>query len=92
MLFRKGKAGVYKDFRTGNILSGVQKTETGYTVELFIPWAEFGGGRPETLIGIAFGQVTVKADLSGTEWHNDGLCPDPQDPDWYSSFSAAAIG
>lgn len=92
MLFRKGKAGVYKDFRTGNILSGVHKTETGYTVELFIPWAEFGGTMPEGLIGIAFGQVTVKADLSGTEWHHDDLCPDPQDPDWYSSFSAAAIG
>lgn len=92
MLFRKGKANVYRDFRTGNILSGVQKTDTGYTVELFIPWAEFGGARPEGNIGIAFGQVTVKADDTGTEWHNDGLCHDPQSPKWYAAFSDSAIG
>lgn len=92
MLFRKGKAGVYMDFVTGNILSGVKKTETGYIVELFVPWAEFGGEKPEKLMGVAFGQVTVKADGSGTEWHHDDLCPDPQDPDWYSYFSATAIG
>jgi len=92
MLMRKGKANLYADFVTGNILSGVKQTETGYTVELFIPWAEFGGSRPAGLIGIAFGQVTVKPDLSGTEWFHDGLCPDPQDPDWYSAFSDSAIG
>lgn len=92
MLFRKGKGGMYMDFVTGNILSGTKKTETGYIVELFVPWAEFGGQMPEKLIGVAFGQVTVKADKSGTEWHNDGLCHDPQNPDWYSYFSKSAIG
>lgn len=92
MLFRKGKDGAYVDFVTGNILSGVKKTETGYIVELFVPWAEFGGKMPEKLIGVAFGQVTVKADGSGIEWHHDDLCPDPQDPDWYSFFSKSAIG
>lgn len=89
MLFRKGKNCQYEDFLTGNILSGVMKTPTGYTVELFIPWAEFGGGRPTDLISIAFGQVTVTAE--GTQWHHDDLCPDPQDPDWYSFFSDRAI-
>ena len=92
MLFRKGKGGLYMDFVTGNILSGAKKTESGYAVELFVPWAEFGGKMPEKAIGVAFGQVTVKADKSGTEWHNDGLCPDPQDPDWYSFFTDRAIG
>ena len=91
MLFRKGKSGAYADFKTGNILSGVQKNETGYTVEVFVPWVEFGGEKPADIIGVAFGQVTVKEDNS-VEWHNDGLCHDPQDPDWYSAFSGIAIG
>lgn len=92
MLFRKGKAGAYRDFITGNILSGTKKTENGYSVEVFVPWAEFGGERPADIMGIAFGLVTVNKDGSGTQWHNDELCPDPQDPDWYSSFSDSAIG
>ena len=91
LLTRKGKNGVYMDFKTGNILCGATKTETGYGVEVFVPWAEFGGARPEGIIGIAFGHVTVQADNT-TAWHNDGLCPDPQDPDWYSAFSGSAIG
>ena len=90
MLFRKGVDGAYLDFGTGNILSGVKKTDGGYNVELFIPWAEFGGSKPDVM-GVAFGQVTVNADGT-TAWHNDGMCPDPQDPEWYSGFSASAIG
>ena len=91
MLFRKGKDGAYADFVTGNILSGVEKTDAGYIVELFVPWAEFGGKMPQKVIGVAFGQVTVNADGTGTQWYNDDLCPDPQDPDWYSFFSGNAI-
>lgn len=90
MLMRKGVNGAYLDFNSANVLSGVRRTEGGYNVELFIPWAEFGGGRP-AFMGIAFGQVTVNADGT-TAWHNDGMCPDPQDPEWYSGFSATAIG
>lgn len=90
MLFRKGVDGAYLDFGTSNILSGVKKADGGYNVELFIPWAEFGGSKPDVM-GVAFGQVTVKADGT-TAWHNDGLCPDPQDPEWYSGFSASTIG
>ena len=91
MLFRKGENGAYVDFRTPNILSGARKTDTGYCIEVFIPWAEFGGKRPTDLISVAFGQVTVNKDGT-TAWHHDDLCPDPQDPDWYSFFSDKAIG
>lgn len=90
ILCRKGVEGAYLDFATGNVLSGVKKTDTGYQVELFIPWAEFGGSKP-AIMGVAFGLVTVSPDGT-TNWHNDGRCPDPQDPDWYSNFSAYAIG
>lgn len=90
ILLRKGIDGAYLDFSSGNVLCGVRQTDSGYNVELFIPWAEFGGGRPQ-IMGVAFGQVTVNTDGT-TAWHNDGLCPDPQDPEWYSGFSASAIG
>ena len=90
MLFRKGENGAYADFRTPNILSGARKTDTGYCIEVFVPWAEFGGKRPADLISVAFGQVTVNKDGT-TAWHHDDLCPDPQDPDWYSFFSDKAI-
>ena len=90
MLMRKGKDGAYADFRTPNILSGARITDTGYVVEVFVPWAEFEGKRPAELIAVAFGQVSVTQE--GTQWHHDDLCPDPQDPDWYSFFSDRAIG
>lgn len=91
MLFRKGVNGAYLDFGTNRIQSGVSRTDSGYTVELYIPWVEFGGGKP-SVMGVAFGQVTLSPDQPGTAWHNDGLCPDPQDPDWYSRFTASTIG
>lgn len=90
MLFRKGDNGAYLDFGTNSIQSGVSRTEDGYVVELYIPWSEFGGERPNAM-GVAFGQVTLEQGAGGTSWHNDGLCPDPQDPDWYSTFTSSKI-
>lgn len=91
MLFRKGNGSVYLDFATAGILSGVSRTADGYVVELYIPWSEFGGSRPGKM-GVAFGQVTLVPGQSGTVWSNDGLCPDPQDPDWYSRITPTGIG
>ena len=92
MLFRKGIDGAYKDFGTRSILSGVKKTDTGYVVELYIPWSEFGSESKPNKMGIAFGQVTRNSTAKETIWTNDGLCFDPQNPDKYSIFTADHIG
>lgn len=91
MLFRKGVNGVFQDFGTNSVSAGVKRTGDGYVVELYIPWSEFGAGKPEQM-GIAFGQVTLQKGVEGTQWHNDGMCPDPQSPDWYSKITASKIG
>ena len=91
MLFRKGVNGVFRDFGTNSVSAGVKRTGDGYVVELYIPWSEFGAGKPEQM-GIAFGQVTLQKGVEGTQWHNDGMCPDPQSPDWYSKITAGKIG
>ena len=91
MLFRKGVNGVFQDFGTNSVSAGVKRTGDGYVVELYIPWSEFGAGKPEQM-GIAFGQVTLQKGVEGTQWHNDGMCPDPQSPDWYSKITDSKIG
>ena len=93
MLLRRGVEGVYTDFKGSAIQSKAMITDTGYTIELYIPWAEFGGGRPEKM-GIAFGHVLKFKTPEGTvqhRWFGDGLCPDPQKPSLYSEFTSTNI-
>lgn len=93
MLLRRGVEGVYTDFKGSAIQSKAKITDTGYTIELYIPWAEFGGGRPEKM-GIAFGHVLKFKTPEGTvqhRWFGDGLCPDPQKPSLYSEFTSTNI-
>ena len=91
MLFRKGVDGKYIDFGSANIQSGTKKTDSGYAIELYIPWAEFDAGKP-TEMGVAFGQVMRWEGEEGTRWFNDGLCSDPQNPSLYSIFTEQQIG
>lgn len=91
MLFRKGVDGKYIDFGSANIQSGTKKTDSGYAIELYIPWAEFGAGKP-TEMGVAFGQVMRWEGEEETRWFNDGLCSDPQNPSLYSIFTEQQIG
>lgn len=91
MLFRKGIDGEYIDFGSANIQAGAKKTDNGYAVELYIPWAEFNGSKP-TQMGVAFGQVMRWEGEEGTRWYHDGLCTDPQKPTSYSIFTETQIG
>lgn len=92
MLFRKGVNGQYLDFGTRSILSGVKKTSTGYTVEVYVPWSEFGKTSKPSVMGVAFGQVTRASSAKATVWTPDGLCVDPQKPSNYSEFTPTRIG
>lgn len=91
MLFRKGVDGAYVDFATANISCGTRKTDTGYTVELYIPWTEFGESKPAKM-GVAFGQVMRWKGEDTIRWYGDGLCTDPQKPDLYAVFTETKIG
>ena len=91
MIFRLGSEGAYADFIGSAIQAKTKKTDTGYTVELYIPWAEFGGAKPSKM-GVAFGQVMIwKGQDPELRWFNDGLCTDPQNPALYSDFTATKI-
>ena len=89
--FRTGVDGEWKVFIGSAIQSRVKRTQTGYNVEMYIPWAEFGGKKPKTM-GVAFGHVTKMDDAKQTRcWYNDGLCVDPSKPALYSDFTATKI-
>ncbi len=91
MILRKGVEGKYIDFIGSAIQSKTKKTDNGYTVELYIPWAEFGGTKPAKM-GVAFGQVMLwEGQEAELRWFNDGLCTDPQKPALYSDFTATQI-
>lgn len=91
MIFRLGSEGAYADFIGSAIQAKTKKTDTGYTVELYIPWAEFGGAKPSKM-GVAFGQVMIwEGQDPELRWFNDGLCLDPQNPALYSDFIATKI-
>lgn len=89
--FRMGVDGEWKVFIGSAIQSRVKRTQTGYNVEMYIPWCEFGGKRPKTM-GVAFGQVTRLDDANQSRcWYHDGLCVDPAKPALYSDFTATKI-
>lgn len=92
---RLGMENSWVTFTGSAIQSKTKTTDTGYKVELYIPWAEFGGAKPSKM-GVAFGQVMVwESQEDGKEfecrWYSDGLCADPQKPALYSDFTATEI-
>ena len=91
VLVRKGNGNIYEDISAHAVLSGVKKSSGGYTAEVFVPWSEFGGGKPSKM-GAAFAHVAYNTELQKTEWFGDGCCADPQKPDLYSVFTAASFG
>lgn len=91
MAFRMGVNTKWKDFIGSAIQSKTKMTNTGYNVELYIPWVEFGGNKPETM-GVAFGQVKHWENPEQSKaWYSDALCSDPQKPTLYSDFTATKI-
>lgn len=91
MIFRKGVEGTYIDFIGSAIQSKAVKTASGYAVELYIPWAELGGEKPEKM-GVAFAQIMLwEGQDPVLRWFNDGLCSDPQKPALYSDFTSSQI-
>lgn len=80
---------VFRTYSKTSIQSAVSQTLSGYVVEVYIPWHEFGGQRP-TQMGVTFGNTLFWED--GTKrWYNDGYCIKTSEPDLYAIFTEDGI-
>lgn len=72
------------------VQSGVIKTEGGYALELYVPWAEFKSGKPEKM-GVAFGKIEYWSETDTKRWVRDDYCKNPHNPALYSVFTENEI-
>lgn len=77
-----------------NTFSGVQKTATGYNMEVFIPWSDFNMEQAPTTMKVSFGSVDwdgVKKADGSREVTWSGIGSDPQIPDNYTKMTKNSI-
>ena len=89
MLSKTVSGGAYRSSGS-SAQSGVAITEYGYIVELYIPWAEFGGSKPAKM-GISMAKNEYWEGVSAKKRFYDEYCVNPDSPMLYSIFTEDKI-
>lgn len=80
--------------KNDNTFAEIQKTETGYNVEVFIPWADLGMEKTPESMNVSFGSVDwdgVKKSDGSRERTWSGIGSDPQVPDNYIKMTKTSV-